>query len=156
MASRFWKELQRRLEWQDPQQAARWTGIVASTWVSSTLGIGYSFGLYSPMLKQFLGYSQAQLNTLAFATDVGGNVGIMAGMAVDVFPVWGLLLIGSLESLLGHGAIWLVLRGFVGPFSFWQVLYLSLSLFLSRALEHTETRKTVTYMRASLFYSPLF
>jgi hypothetical protein len=101
---------------------ARWAGMVASSWVQATVGVCYCFGLYSPMLKEFLGYNQAQINTLGFAKDLGTYVAVLQGLAVDVIPVWGFLALGSIQSLVGYGVLWLVLSGRIAPPPYWMVL----------------------------------
>lgn len=101
---------------------ARWAGMVASSWVQATVGVCYCFGLYSPMLKEFLGYNQAQLNTLGFAKDLGTYVAVLQGLAVDVIPVWGFLALGSIQSFVGYGVLWLVLSGRIAPPPYWMVL----------------------------------
>ncbi|CAM6028475.1 unnamed protein product [Sphagnum balticum] len=103
---------------------ARWAGMVASSWVQATVGVCYCFGLYSPMLKEFLGYNQAQINTLGFAKDLGTYVAVLQGLAVDVIPVWGFLALGSIQSLVGYGVLWLVLSGRIAPPPYWMVCVL--------------------------------
>jgi MFS family permease len=103
---------------------ARWAGMVASSWVQATVGVCYCFGLYSPMLKEFLGYNQAQLNTLGFAKDLGTYVAVFQGLAVDVIPVWGFLALGSIQSFVGYGVLWLVLSGRIAPPPYWMVCVL--------------------------------
>jgi hypothetical protein len=74
------------------------------------------------MLKEFLGYNQAQLNTLGFAKDLGTYVAVLQGLAVDVIPVWGFLALGSIQSFVGYGVLWLVLSGRIAPPPYWMVL----------------------------------
>lgn len=102
-------------------ERARWAGMVASSWVQASLGVLYCFGLYAPMLKQVLGYNQAQLNILGFAKDFGAYVGIVAGLAINTIPVWGFLALGSMQSLVGYGVLWLVLSGRIAPPPYWLV-----------------------------------
>ncbi len=102
-------------------ERARWAGMVASSWVQAALGVLYCFGLYAPMLKQVLGYNQAQLNILGFAKDFGAYVGIVAGLAINTIPVWGFLAVGSMQSLVGYGVLWLVLSGRIAPPPYWLV-----------------------------------
>jgi hypothetical protein len=102
-------------------ERARWAGMVASSWVQASLGVLYCFGLYAPMLKQVLGYNQVQLNILGFAKDFGAYVGIVAGLAINTIPVWGFLALGSIQSLVGYGVLWLVLSGRIAPPPYWLV-----------------------------------
>ena len=105
----------------DSIQTTRWVGVVASTWVETTAGNGYTFAFYAPTLKEFLSYSQAQLNTLGFAKDFGDNVGLLAGLASDKLPVWGILAIGAVQSFAGYGVVWLVVSERIQPLPLWQV-----------------------------------
>ncbi|XP_074298669.1 protein NUCLEAR FUSION DEFECTIVE 4-like [Silene latifolia] len=57
--------------------------------------------------------------TNLLAKDVGKAFGILAGLASDSFPTWLLLLIGSIQGLLGYGAQWLVVSKTVQPFPYW-------------------------------------
>ncbi|CAM6061318.1 unnamed protein product [Sphagnum tenellum] len=105
-------------------ERARWAGMVASSWVQAALGVLYCFGLYAPMLKQVLDYNQAQLNILGFAKDFGAYVGIVAGLAINTIRVWGFLALGSMQSLVGYGVLWLVLSGRIAPPPYWLVCML--------------------------------
>lgn len=67
--------------------------------------------------------TQLQLNNLSVAKDVGKAFGILAGLASDKFPTWVILLIGSVEGLVGYGGQWLVVSQRIQPLSYWQVLY---------------------------------
>jgi hypothetical protein len=71
--------------------------------------------------KQILGYNQAQLNLLGFAKDLGAYFGTVAGLAINIIAIWGLLSLGSIQSLLGYDALWLVLSGRITPPPYWLV-----------------------------------
>ena len=65
--------------------------------------------------------TQLELNNLSVAKDVGKAFGILAGLASDKFPTWVILLIGSVEGLVGYGAQWLVVNETIKPLAYWQV-----------------------------------
>jgi hypothetical protein len=67
--------------------------------------------------------TQLQLNNLSVAKDVGKAFGLLAGLASDRLPTWAILLIGSLEGLIGYGVQWLVVGQIIQPLPYWQVLY---------------------------------
>lgn len=68
-----------------------------------------------------MGLTQLELNNLSVAKDVGKAFGILAGLASDRLPTPVILLIGSLEGLVGYGAQWLVVRQTIRPLPYWQV-----------------------------------
>ncbi|CAN0907252.1 Protein NUCLEAR FUSION DEFECTIVE 4 [Linum grandiflorum] len=55
-------------------------------------------------LKSLMNLNQLQLNNLSVAKAFG----LLAGLASDRFPTWVLLLISSIEGLIGYGVQWLV------------------------------------------------
>ncbi|KAK9666808.1 hypothetical protein RND81_14G212900 [Saponaria officinalis] len=97
----------------------KWVGFVTAVWVQSISGNNYTFSNYSDALKTLMNLTQLQLNNLSVAKDVGKAFGLVAGLASDAFPTWLLLLIGSLEGLVGYGAQWLVVSKTVSPFPYW-------------------------------------
>ncbi|KAL9231839.1 hypothetical protein vseg_007009 [Gypsophila vaccaria] len=97
----------------------KWVGFVTAVWVQSISGNNYTFSNYSDALKTLMNLTQLQLNNLSVAKDVGKAFGLVAGLASDAFPTWLLLLIGSVEGLLGYGAQWLVVSKTVSPFPYW-------------------------------------
>lgn len=70
--------------------------------------------------------TQLELNNLSVAKDVGKAFGLLAGLASDRLPTWVILLIGSLEGLVGYGAQWLVVSQKIKPLSYWQVWYINI------------------------------
>jgi hypothetical protein len=68
-----------------------------------------------------LGYNQAQLNLLGFTKDLGAYFGIVAGLAINIIAIWGFLSLGSIQSLVGYGVLWMVLSGRISPPPYWLV-----------------------------------
>ncbi|EFJ18791.1 hypothetical protein SELMODRAFT_111826 [Selaginella moellendorffii] len=99
----------------------RWVMLVAGLWIQFTAGSPYVFGLYSESLKRALGYTQTQLDTIAFFKGIGANVGIHAGLLYLLVPPWAILAIGSLLNLAGYLSIWLAAAGRLERVDFWQV-----------------------------------
>eukprot|EP00253_Pinus_taeda_P018556 PITA_18556 len=102
-----------------------WLGIAAAVWIQVASGNAYTFPLYSDRMKGILNYSQAQLNNLGVANDIGENVGLLAGFICNKIPPWGILIIGSLASFFGYGLIWLVLSERISALPYW-VMWLAL------------------------------
>ncbi|KAG6526474.1 protein NUCLEAR FUSION DEFECTIVE 4-like [Zingiber officinale] len=99
----------------------RWLGLVTAVWVQCISGNNYTFSNYSDALKTLMGLTQLQLNNLSVAKDIGKAFGIVAGLASDRLPTPIILLIGSLEGLVGYGAQWLVVRQSIRPLPYWQM-----------------------------------
>ncbi|XP_022146226.1 protein NUCLEAR FUSION DEFECTIVE 4-like, partial [Momordica charantia] len=104
-----------------PSTALKWVGFVSAVWVQAISGNNYTFSNYSDAVKTLMNLTQLQLNNLSVAKDVGKAFGILAGLASDRFPTWLILLIGSLEGLLGYGAQWLVVSQRISPLPYWQM-----------------------------------
>ncbi|KAL6213117.1 hypothetical protein ACLB2K_012564 [Fragaria x ananassa] len=102
--------------------ATKWLGFVTAIWVQTVSGNNYTFSNYSDALKTLMNLTQLELNNLSVAKDVGKAFGLLAGLASDRFPTWVLLLIGSVEGLVGYGAQWLVVSERIQPLSYWQVV----------------------------------
>ena len=113
----------------------KWLGFVSAVWVQAISGNNYTFSNYSDALKSLMNLTQLQLNNLSVAKDVGKAFGLLAGIASDKFPTWVILLIGSVEGLVGYGTQWLVVSRRISPLPYWQVtlfiylvnIYLNLS-----------------------------
>ncbi|XP_074563281.1 protein NUCLEAR FUSION DEFECTIVE 4-like [Curcuma longa] len=99
----------------------RWLGLVTAVWVQCISGNNYTFSNYSDALKTLMGLTQLQLNNLSVAKDIGKAFGILAGLASDRLPTPIILLIGSLEGLVGYGGQWLVVRQSIRPLPYWQM-----------------------------------
>lgn len=101
--------------------AMKWLGFVTAVWVQAISGNNYTFSNYSDALKTLMNLTQLELNNLSVAKDIGKAFGLLAGFASDVLPTWLILLIGSLEGLVGYGGQWLVVSQRIKPLSYWQV-----------------------------------
>ncbi|XP_050380535.1 protein NUCLEAR FUSION DEFECTIVE 4-like [Argentina anserina] len=99
----------------------RWFMFFASMLVLSVSGATYMFGLYSTDVKTALGYDQTTLNLLSFFKDLGGNVGIIAGLVNEVTGTWVVLLIGSVMNFFGYFMIWLAVTGRTSKPRVWQM-----------------------------------
>lgn len=98
---------------------SKWLGFVSALWVQAISGNNYTFANYSVELKAILKINQVRLNGLSSAKDVGKAFGVVAGLLSDYFPPWSILLIGSLEGMLGYGTQWLVISQKVQPLPYW-------------------------------------
>ncbi|KAL2329072.1 hypothetical protein Fmac_022499 [Flemingia macrophylla] len=101
--------------------ASKWVGFVAAVWIQCISGNNYTFSNYSDALKTLMGLTQVQLNNLSVAKDIGKAFGLLAGLASDRLPTWAILLIGSVEGLMGYGAQWLVVSRRIHPLPYWQM-----------------------------------
>ncbi|KAJ0077586.1 hypothetical protein Patl1_36056 [Pistacia atlantica] len=101
--------------------AAKWLALVTAVWVQAISGNNYTFSNYSDALKTLMNLTQLQLNNLSVAKDVGKAFGLLAGLASDRIPTPVILLIGSIEGLVGYGAQWLVVSEKVKPLAYWQM-----------------------------------
>ncbi|KMZ65038.1 Nodulin-like / Major Facilitator Superfamily protein [Zostera marina] len=101
--------------------ARKWLGFVTAVWVQAISGNNYTFSNYSDAIKTLMGLTQLQLNNLSVAKDVGKAFGIIAGIVSDKVPTSVMLLIGSIEGLVGYGAQWLVVSKTVAPLPYWQM-----------------------------------
>ncbi|KAJ0815583.1 hypothetical protein HanLR1_Chr00c0720g0769211 [Helianthus annuus] len=81
---------------------SKWLSTVAIIWIQITSGAAYTFGIYSAILKSSQGYDQTTLNTVSVFKDIGGNIGVLAGLTLQCgnliisFQVW------TLAGLLGR------------------------------------------------------
>lgn len=98
----------------------KWLGFVTAVWVQCISGNNYSFSNYSDALKSIMGLTQLELNNLSVAKDVGKAFGLLAGLASDRIPTWMILMIGSVEGLVGYGAQYLVISEKI-TLTYWQV-----------------------------------
>lgn len=99
----------------------KWLGFVTAIWVQAVSGNNYTFSNYSHALKTLMALTQLQLNNLSVAKDVGKAFGLLSGMASDRLPTSIILVIGSLEGLIGYGVQWLVVSQRISPLPYWQV-----------------------------------
>ncbi|MBA0799743.1 hypothetical protein Gohar_010238 [Gossypium harknessii] len=101
----------------------RWLVFVVAIWMQSCTGPGYIFGSISPVIKSSLNYNQRQLSKLGVAKDLGGSVGFIAGGLCEILPIWGVLLIGALQNLIGYSSLWLIVTGKVPVFPLWATYF---------------------------------
>lgn len=107
-------------------------GLGAAVWVQIAAGSSYNFALYSHALKYVLGLNQQQLTILGVANDIGESVGLLPGLACNIFPPWAVLLVGAVCCFVGYGAIWLAVSRTVPNLPYWLVslMFLPFSLFV--------------------------
>ncbi|KAG8371544.1 hypothetical protein BUALT_Bualt13G0098900 [Buddleja alternifolia] len=106
--------------------ALQWLTLVASIWLQSINGTNSNFPAYSSELKKILSISQLHLNNLAFASDAGKLLGWISGLAAAYFPLWLVLLIGSLLGLVGYGLQYLFLTNQLTSLSYIHIFILTL------------------------------
>ncbi|KAL1547384.1 protein NUCLEAR FUSION DEFECTIVE 4-like [Salvia divinorum] len=102
----------------------RWLVFVAAMWLQSCGGVGYVFGSISPVIKSSLSYNQKQVARLGVAKDLGDSVGFLPGILTDFLPLWGVLLIGAIQNLIGYGWVWLVVSGRAPVLPLWAMCIL--------------------------------
>ncbi|KAK1562556.1 hypothetical protein Q3G72_013974 [Acer saccharum] len=95
--------------------------IFAALLILSVNGSSYMFGLYSNDIKSELGYDQTTLNLISFFKDLGGNLGVLAGLTYEVAPPWVVLLIGSIMNFFGFFMMWLSVTDRVSKPHVWQM-----------------------------------
>ncbi|XP_050375309.1 protein NUCLEAR FUSION DEFECTIVE 4-like [Argentina anserina] len=101
--------------------AKKWMGLVTAIWVQAVCGNNYTFSNYSHALKTLMALTQLQLNNLSVAKDIGKAFGLISGMASDRLSTSTILMIGSLEGLIGYGVQWLVVSRRINPLPYWQM-----------------------------------
>lgn len=101
--------------------ASKWFMVFASLLIMSVNGSGYMFGLYSNDIKSSFGYDQSTLNLISFFKDLGGNLGILAGLINEVSPPWVALSIGAVMNFFGYFMIWMAITGRTVEPRVWQM-----------------------------------
>ncbi|CAK7334251.1 unnamed protein product [Dovyalis caffra] len=101
--------------------AGKWLGFVTAIWVQAICGNNYTFSNYSDALKSLMALSQLELNNLSVAKDVGKGFGLLSGLASDRWSTSVILMVGSLEGLIGYGVQWLVVSQRIHPLPYWQM-----------------------------------
>lgn len=109
------------LKFSPTSPAGKWLGFVTAVWVQAISGNNYTFSNYSGALKTLMALTQLQLNNLSVAKDVGKAFGIFAGLASDRLPTPAILLIGSVEGVIGYGVQWLVVSRRIQPLPYWAM-----------------------------------
>lgn len=98
----------------------RWLGLCLGMWMQACGGISYAFSLYSGDLKHTLRYNQEMIDGLGTAKDIGGNVGIISGLLIDLTSAWFVLLVGGLLHFCFYFLLFLSATGRITP-SYWQM-----------------------------------
>ncbi|KAI3795528.1 hypothetical protein L1987_38183 [Smallanthus sonchifolius] len=101
--------------------AGKWIGFITAVWVQAIAGTNYTFSNYSDALKSLMGLTQLELNSLSVAKDIGKAFGILAGLASDRVSPAVLLMIGSIEGIIGYGVQWLIVSQRIQPLPYWQM-----------------------------------
>ena len=99
----------------------RWVVFVCAMWDMSFAGTSYMFGSISPVIKSSMGFNQKQVAFLSVAKDLGDNVGLLAGKISQASPVWGLILVGVVQNVVGYGLVWLVVTHQLPALPLWLV-----------------------------------
>ncbi|GMH11243.1 hypothetical protein Nepgr_013084 [Nepenthes gracilis] len=99
----------------------RWFMVFATVLILAAAGATYMFGLYSGVIKSALGYDQTTVNLLSFFKDLGGNVGVLSGLIMEVMPPWVVLTMGAALNFFGYFMIWLAVTGRIARPAVWQM-----------------------------------
>lgn len=99
----------------------RWFMVFGTLLVMSAAGATYMFGLYSPDIKEALGYDQTTLNLLSFFKDLGSTVGIPSGLLMEVTPPWFVLACGAVLNFFGYFMIWLAVTRRIAKPAVWHM-----------------------------------
>lgn len=92
--------------------------------MQSCAGIGYLFGSISPVIKSSLSYNQREIARLGVAKDLGDSIGFIAATLCEVLPIWGALLVGAIQNLVGYGWVWLIVTGRTPKLPLWAMCIL--------------------------------
>ncbi|XP_004509536.1 protein NUCLEAR FUSION DEFECTIVE 4 [Cicer arietinum] len=106
-------------------QSRKWMILVVTIWIQAFTGTNFDFSQYSSSLKSALGISQAQLNYLATANDMGKVFGWSSGLALMHLPVSVVMFVAAFMGFLGYGLQWLLINHFIS-FSYFLVFLLCL------------------------------
>ncbi|EXB75888.1 hypothetical protein L484_022565 [Morus notabilis] len=108
--------------------AGKWFMVFATILIMSVNGSSYMFGLYSNDIKSSLGYDQSTLNLISFFKDLGGNLGVLAGLINEVSPPWVVLSVGAAMNFFGYFMIWMSIAGHIAKPHVWQMcLYICIA-----------------------------
>lgn len=94
-------------------QSRKWMILVVTIWIQAFTGTNFDFSQYSSSLKSALGISQAQLNYLATANDMGKVFGWSSGLALMHLPVSVVMFVAAFMGFLGYGLQWLLINHFI-------------------------------------------
>ncbi|XP_062168525.1 uncharacterized protein LOC133874666 isoform X1 [Alnus glutinosa] len=104
----------------------KWMATVAGIWIECSCGL-YTFTIYSSVLKSSQGYDQSTLDTVSVFKDIGGNVGIVAGVLYSFVTFrnrshghrssfggpWVVHLAGAIQNFVGYFLIWASVVGLI-------------------------------------------
>ncbi|CAM6088133.1 unnamed protein product [Calypogeia fissa] len=93
----------------------KWVSFVAALWLMACVGTQDTFSVYSPVLKAVMNYDQFQLMTLSGAKETGKGFGLLAGVCSFFLPLWVMLTVSAVESVVGFGFLWLVVSERIAP-----------------------------------------
>ncbi|CAL1155671.1 unnamed protein product [Cladocopium goreaui] len=99
-----------------------WWTFCAGTFTCFLTGFTYTFGEWSPAIKSSFRYSQAQLDTLALAKDLGNFISMDAGFTTNRFGAHVSVAVGTLVLATSSAFIFLSL-GHDVPFAAMIVLF---------------------------------
>lgn len=120
----------------------KWFMAFGSILIMSVNGTSYMFGIYSNSIKQFLGYDQTTITLLSFFKDLGGNLGVIAGLVYEIAPPWVVLFIGAILNFGSYFLVWLAITGRTrGPHVWQMCLY---TLIGANSLSYPNTGTLVT------------
>ncbi|GBF87528.1 MFS general substrate transporter [Raphidocelis subcapitata] len=100
-----------------PQPVAKWWTFAASCAIQACAGLGYSFSVYAPAIKEKMGLNQVEIATVGSAVNLGGYFAIVSGAIYDAtkdMPSAGPRLVismGSLCCVCGYLGMWLMVSG---------------------------------------------
>lgn len=100
---------------------SHWFMVFGCLLIMSMSGATYIFAIYSGDIKSSLGYDQTTLNLIGFFKDLGGNIGVVAGVVNEIFPPWVVLAIGMTMNFTGYFMIWLAVTGRITKPHVWQM-----------------------------------
>ncbi|CAE7520101.1 NFD4 [Symbiodinium sp. CCMP2456] len=100
-----------------------WWTFCAGSFTCFLTGLTYTFGVWSPAVKTAYGYSQAELDTLALAKDLGNFICMDAGLVTNRYGAHVSVAGGSLVLTLSCIAIYLAIGSGSVPFPFMIILF---------------------------------
>lgn len=63
----------------------KWLTFSACALIQLSAGLSYAFGLFSPAIKQQLGWSQVQLTAFGTCLNLGSFAAVIPGLMLDFF-----------------------------------------------------------------------
>ncbi|KAE9606967.1 hypothetical protein Lalb_Chr09g0325131 [Lupinus albus] len=94
-------------------QSRKWMILVAVIWIQAFTGTNFDFSAYSSTFKSVLKISQAQLNYLATANDLGKVFGWSSGLALMYLPLSLVMFISAFMGFIGYGLQWLLINNII-------------------------------------------